>query len=43
LTVARCTVERLMRDLGLAGARRGKKAELEPHHYRQSTGLAEAS
>jgi putative transposase len=25
IAVARCTVERLMRDLGLAGARRGKK------------------
>ena len=25
IAVARCTVERLMRDLGLAGARRGKR------------------
>jgi putative transposase len=25
IPVARCTVERLMRDLGLAGARRGKR------------------
>jgi putative transposase len=25
ITVARCTVERLMRQLGLQGARRGKK------------------
>ena len=25
IPVARCTVERLMRELGLAGARRGKK------------------
>jgi putative transposase len=30
-TVARCTVERLMRELGIAGAVRGKK-EVRPGH-----------
>ncbi|MHB9848875.1 IS3 family transposase [Streptomyces krungchingensis] len=29
ITAARCTVVRLMRDLGLQGARRGK----DPHHH----------
>ena len=35
--VARCTVERLMRDLGLAGAIRGKQAG-EDHGQRQGSG-----
>ena len=30
--VARCTVERLMRDLGLSGARRGKAFKVTTHH-----------
>ena len=32
IPVARCTVERLMRDLGLSGARRGKAFKVTTHH-----------
>ena len=32
IRVARCTVERLMRDLGLSGARRGKAFEVTTRH-----------
>ena len=37
IPVARCTVERLMRQLGLAGARRGETA---PHHHRPDAAAA---
>ncbi|WP_215452010.1 IS3 family transposase [Streptomyces sp. ATCC 21386] len=36
IPVARCTVARLMRDLGLEGARRGKK--IRHHHPGRRTG-----
>jgi putative transposase len=32
IRVARCSVERLMRDLGLSGARRGKAFKVTTHH-----------
>lgn len=35
VTVARCTVERLVRDLGLSGARRGKVWGADHHQIQR--------